>query len=148
MVIKLVKGFAATAVVAAAACAPVDRAPSKADQARALPATNFQASYALFQNVCVAARPDFARVPTLQAAAPNGGAAIFTVAQQRSGQLLCTMRARGDANGALQTLQARYGPPKGGLPFYFETPFGRLFFQGGVQNGAGAGTYQLGVLGS
>jgi len=112
--------------------------PSQAEVIRALPATSLDAGIREFEAVCLDGKEDLPSDPF-----------VFSFDQTSQGQTICSMRARAPQNvDVFQTFRQRFGPARSAgiasrLTGY---PRGELFLQLGVANGAGSGTYQLGIV--
>ncbi|WP_170415031.1 hypothetical protein [Ruegeria atlantica] len=124
------------ALIGLAGC---DAPPSRADQVRALPAVTMDTALNAFKQVCENGGGD-----------PTGGAVSFERQTLSNGKMLCSMRARpAPGTDAYTVLQQRYGNatriPGSILQQFTGYPNGPLIYIPGIGNGAGEGTFQIGV---
>lgn len=142
------KAILCVSLLALSACEP--STPSRADTVRGLPAVSMDTALSAFTRVCAASKPSFSRAKELQATLTNPDAFIFDASKLRDGTPVCSMRARLPADqNAFQELQRRYGKAQstGGLLTVFNGySGGQLIFMSGIKNGAGEGTFQIGLM--
>ena len=135
---KLTKCAALMATTLVVTACGSSSTPSQAEVIRGLPVTSLDAGLQEFEAVCLGGKADNPDDPFL-----------FSSDRTSQGKTICTMRARAPENvDVFQTLQQRYGPARSaGLASRLTNyPRGELFYQQGIVNGAGEGTYQLGII--
>ncbi|WP_156788484.1 hypothetical protein [Roseobacter sp. CCS2] len=137
---KSILGKIAPLVAAATLVSACESAsgPSQAEVIRALPVTSLDDGLREFEAVCLDGKTDAPDDPFL-----------FNIDQTSEGLTVCSMRARAPENvNVSSTLGQRFGPMRsaGIASRLVGYPRGNLLLQLGVVNGAGAGTYQLGIV--